>query len=71
MKFFFQKVSSVKFNLPSSLTRCPVAKSWDITSGGKLWPLDEIDVEVLEDDGWMVILSEKQNEEFMHVVLNF
>ena len=37
----------IKFILPSSLTRCPVAKSWDMTSGGKLLPPVEIEVEVL------------------------
>ena len=40
----------IKFILPSSLTRCPVAKSWDMTSGGKLLPPVEIEVEVLLDE---------------------
>ena len=45
-------------NLPSSLTRCPVANNWEMTSGGKLLPHDEIDVAVVVA-GWIVILSEK------------
>ena len=50
-------------NLPSSLTRCPVAKSWEMTSGGKVLPQDEIDVAVVVFVvGWMVILSESQDE---------
>ena len=40
----------IKFILPSSLTRCPVAKSWDMTSGGKLLPPVEIEVEVLLEE---------------------
>ena len=36
--------------VPSSLTRCPVAKSWDMTSGGKLLPPVEIEVEVLLEE---------------------
>ena len=36
--------------VPSSFTRCPVAKSWDMTSGGKLLPLVEIEVEVLLEE---------------------
>jgi hypothetical protein len=36
--------------VPPSLTRCPVAKSWDMTSGGKLLPPVEIEVEVLLEE---------------------
>ena len=36
-------IDTLSLDLPSFRTMCPVAKSWEMTSGGKLEPIETVE----------------------------